>query len=311
MSSASASPKPSPEALNEYPAEDSAVVVGRILWLPRLEELEKNAVQQVHPRAEIGAEAYDHPVVVCSRPSRTRVHFHIITSFHGRSLEQRFGRHPASKADQKRLAWYLPIAPSQYHPRSLHNENGLGSPRISLENGKRMMRNYFINVHTVYAINRKYLRPYYGLINGGATEHILDQNSVEAMSAWSKRLTQYSPGPQYLVRQQRPTLLHQPVVPRSQRETWRKTKTQAPPVPPIQPARAEVGSECPFLVLLKAASESPNTARQALRSGRISLGLALGVVAAIVWLLGLLMMCLHMIFKLAYWGIRAAVRALG
>ncbi|KAK8185925.1 hypothetical protein BC567DRAFT_214620 [Phyllosticta citribraziliensis] len=79
MSSASASPKPSPEALNEYPAEDSAVVVGRILWLPRLEELEKNAVQQVHPRAEIGAEAYDHPVVVCSRPSRTRVHFHIVS----------------------------------------------------------------------------------------------------------------------------------------------------------------------------------------------------------------------------------------
>ncbi|KAK7612787.1 hypothetical protein JOL62DRAFT_441332 [Phyllosticta paracitricarpa] len=304
MNSASATSKPSPTDMVDHSADDPTIVVGRILWLPRLEELEKNAVQQVHPRADTGAEAYDHPVVVCSRPSRTRVHFHLITSFHGRSLEQRFGHVPATKADQKRIAWYLPIEPSPYHPRSLRNEHGLGAPRILLENGKLMARNSYINVHSVYAINRKYLRSYSCQAFGGATEHFLDQSSVQAMWAYSKRLTQYSPGPQYLVRQQRPWASYQPGMPRIVDRALERTET--PQVVPIQPGRAEVGTNCPFLILLKAVGESPNTARQELISGRIPLGLALGLIAAVLWAFGVLLKCLHVILKFSYWGIRGA-----
>ncbi|KAK8218665.1 hypothetical protein IWZ01DRAFT_538254 [Phyllosticta capitalensis] len=301
------SPSPPKSRISAHVYDDSIgspdIVIGRILWLPSIAELPKNAVQQAHPKAEAAADdVYNHPVVVCSRPSRDRVQFFIITSFNSRSLEQRFGPTPFTRPEQERIQGYLPISPSQPHPRLQMWENGLRTPVILLEGDKKMLRNSFINTSTVYAINSMSLRPYGSHFNRRRPEHFIEEGSVKVMLDWSKMVAHYSPGPQYRLRQPKAVKPRLQERPSTEGETGERPETPQVPV--------EAGTKCPFLMFLKVLAEAPRTAFHELRSGSIPLGLALGIVAIVLGVSKILSMGLHTILKYGYWGIRRAILAM-
>lgn len=61
--------------------DGSDVIKGRILWLPRKDELPKDAVKRAKGRRKVDDGVYDHPVVIVSRPKDDdrMAHFHPVS----------------------------------------------------------------------------------------------------------------------------------------------------------------------------------------------------------------------------------------
>ncbi|GME37785.1 hypothetical protein K441DRAFT_665296 [Neofusicoccum parvum] len=177
--------------MSSRPIKSKDAVVGRVLWLPPFDELPFGAVDAVGQTPAILKEAFDHPVVICSRPADRNgeyVHFHIVTSFHNKSLAERFNM--KVNKQRRQVNWYLPIAPSEYHPEE--TEGRFGHPHIELENGRQMSTRSFINAKDIYAIQWRHLTRYQskGLYR-------LTASSIEHMNERTGRLVTYQPGDQY------------------------------------------------------------------------------------------------------------------
>ncbi|EKG21928.1 hypothetical protein MPH_00848 [Macrophomina phaseolina MS6] len=177
--------------MSSRPLESREAVLGRVLWLPPFDQLPANSVESVGQTPPIMREAFDHPIVICSRPAERNgewVHFHIVTSFHNKSLAERFNM--SVKKQRKQVNWYLPIAPSQYHPHE--TESPFGRPRIELDSGRTMSSNSFINAKDVYAIQWRFLTRYQ------RGSYRLTASSIDGMNERTGRLVVYHPGPQYV-----------------------------------------------------------------------------------------------------------------
>lgn len=112
-----------------------------------------------------------------------------VTSFHNKSLAERFNM--SVKKQQRQVNWYLPIAPSEYHPHEV--ESRFGRPHIELEGGREMSSRSFINAKDIYAVRWRLLTRYQ---NRGS--YRLTPPSVEAMNERTGRLVVYQPGDQYI-----------------------------------------------------------------------------------------------------------------
>ncbi|KAH7061453.1 hypothetical protein B0J12DRAFT_295688 [Macrophomina phaseolina] len=177
--------------MSSRPLESREAVLGRVLWLPPFDQLPANSVESVGQTPSIMREAFDHPIVICSRPAERNgewVHFHIVTSFHNKSLAERFNM--SVKKQRKQVNWYLPIAPSQYHPHE--TESPFGRPHIELDSGRTMSSNSFINAKDVYAIQWRFLTRYQ------RGSYRLTASSIDGMNERTGRLVVYHPGPQYV-----------------------------------------------------------------------------------------------------------------
>lgn len=193
--------------MSSGPVESKDAVIGRILWLPRFNELPPDSVKAVEQTPAVMNEAFDHPVVICSRPADNDgeyVHFHIVsasvsvlgsgaeqvqlTSFHNTSLAEKFNM--KLNKQRRKVNWYLPIAPAEYHPEEA--EGQFGHPHIELENGRRMSSKSFINAKDIYAIRWRLLTRYQT-----RGSYRLTASSIEHMNERTGRLVTYHPGDQY------------------------------------------------------------------------------------------------------------------
>ncbi|OCL01424.1 hypothetical protein AOQ84DRAFT_254469, partial [Glonium stellatum] len=173
------------------------VVQGRILFLPPFYETPANLVQRVFGKGPIDQGMFDHPVVICSRPVDERdsddiVHFHIITSFRGKKLNEIYGK--ANKFHKERRSYYLPVSPTPPHPDAITKAGRKNFPSLRLQDGACLRWDSYVNVHDVYKISWFHLRSYSNVKTPLSLNYLLDQESLSRMLVRSKNLTGYVPG---------------------------------------------------------------------------------------------------------------------
>ncbi|KAF2491256.1 hypothetical protein BU16DRAFT_543491 [Lophium mytilinum] len=171
-------------------------VAGRILWLPPFVEVPAGAVERVRGKGPVDEKMFNHPVVVCSRPWSasegqdslgSRAHFHIITSFGGKTLAEMYGK--TSDFHRQRRLNYLPVDPAPAHPDGL--------PSLFLSEGAQLRWHSYINVGEIYAIDLNFLWTYSNKKTPGATDFHLGWNSLRHLRRRAETLTQYRIDPQF------------------------------------------------------------------------------------------------------------------
>ncbi|KAF2801420.1 uncharacterized protein BDZ99DRAFT_355642, partial [Mytilinidion resinicola] len=169
---------------------------GRILWLPPFEEVPTGAVQRVRGKGPVDEKMFNHPVVICSRPWEaskgqdiygSMVHFHVITSFGGKTLTEMYGK--TSDFHRNKRLGYLPIDPAPAHPDGL--------PSLFLSAGSQLRWNSYVNVAEIYAMDLNFLWMYSNKKMSGATDYHLGVKSVRQLRRRAETLTQYYIDPQF------------------------------------------------------------------------------------------------------------------
>ncbi|PSN68657.1 hypothetical protein BS50DRAFT_490093 [Corynespora cassiicola Philippines] len=175
---------------------DEAVKQGRIFWLPRECDLPERAVRRAHGKGAVEKGIHNHPVVIISRPSDMDhvVHFHVITSFQGKSLDEMFGK--PNDFHTSRRTWYLPISPSPEHPDATSKKAKNRFPTLDLASGATLRWHSYVNVRDVYKIDWELLRPYANPDTPSITDYRFGYQSTVQMLAKTRVLTKYEPGSQ-------------------------------------------------------------------------------------------------------------------
>ncbi|KZM20702.1 uncharacterized protein EKO05_0007193 [Ascochyta rabiei] len=175
------------------------VAQGRIMWLPSVEGLPERAVRRAHGKGVVEDGIYNHPVVVVSRPldDERVVHFHLITSLHGKKLDQLYPK--SNEFHTSRRSWYLPISPSPDHPDAHSKKAKKRFPTLALADGATLRWDSYVNIRHVYKIDWTLLKPYVNLNTPGTSYFRLDWESTVRMIAKGKILTLYEPSAQVLV----------------------------------------------------------------------------------------------------------------
>ncbi|KAF2833978.1 hypothetical protein CC86DRAFT_390037 [Ophiobolus disseminans] len=178
--------------------DNSNLTQGKVFWLPAKENLPERAVKRAHGKGAVEEGIYNHPVVAVSQPSddsRT-VHFHLITSFQGKRLDQLYAK--PNEFHASRRSWYLPVAPTPDHPDALSKKTKKRFPTLKLENGARLRWDSYVNIRHVYKIDLSRLEPYTNPEYPGTEVYRFEGESVIRMLAKGKTLTMYEPGPQFV-----------------------------------------------------------------------------------------------------------------
>jgi hypothetical protein len=168
-----------------------------IFFLPAETDLPRKAVRRAHGKGRIEDKIHDHPVVVISRPAQESniVHFHLITSLKGKSLNQVYDE--AVPAQASRRTWYLPIAPTPDHPDAISKKTKKRFPTLMLANEAMLKRNSWVNIRHVYKINASLLKPYTNPDTPETEVYRFEQQSMVRMLAKCNTLVDYEPGPQF------------------------------------------------------------------------------------------------------------------
>ncbi|OAL48673.1 hypothetical protein IQ07DRAFT_83576 [Pyrenochaeta sp. DS3sAY3a] len=173
------------------------VIWGRILWLPREDELPEGAVKRAHGKRKLDKGVYDHPVVIASRPKDDdrMAHFHPMTSFNNKDL---IDIYPGKTKHQKSAReWFLPIKPypssTLTHPDAISDKTKRRFPTLEVGGEKNLKRTSWVDINDVYKIDWSLLRPY-TFPDSPDTDFSLRLNeySREQMRDKAKILTHYS-----------------------------------------------------------------------------------------------------------------------
>ncbi|KAF9693670.1 hypothetical protein EKO04_008515 [Ascochyta lentis] len=172
------------------------IAQGRIMWLPSVEDLPERAVRRAHGKGAVEDGIYNHPVVVVSRPldDEQVVHFHLITSLHGKKLDQLYPK--TNEFHTSRRSWYLPISPSPDHPDAHSKKAKKRFPTLSLTDGATLRWDSYVNIRHIYKIDWTLLTPYANLNTPNVSHFRLEWESTVRMIAKGKILTLYEPGVQ-------------------------------------------------------------------------------------------------------------------
>lgn len=177
--------------------ESEEVVQGRILWLPQKHELPPKAVRRAHGKGAVEEGIYNHPIVVISRPAEEDniIHFHLITSFQGKRLDEIYGK--PNEFHASRRSWYLPVYPAPEHPDALSKKSKKRFPTLDLAEGAVLRWDSYVNLRHVYKIDWTLLRPYSNPDTPSIQHYQFDKESTIRMLAKSRFLTTYETGSQY------------------------------------------------------------------------------------------------------------------
>ncbi|TKA81843.1 hypothetical protein B0A49_01073 [Cryomyces minteri] len=171
-------------AMHSGVVNSNFAVPGSILWLP-LKAIVKTShlkrrkndgayAEFLSQLASIPNGAFNHPVVVIARSADT-VDFHLITSFHGRTLGRRF------TGNQERLCgYYLPIYPARSHPANHDPELG-PPPKLRLVGGLGTERRDYVSVREIYSLDYADLELYDNPLNPPGLKYKLDHESLTAL----------------------------------------------------------------------------------------------------------------------------------
>lgn len=181
----------------EKRVESEEVVQGRILWLPQKHELPQKAVRRAHGKGAVEEGIYNHPIVIISRPADEDniVHFHLITSFQGKRLDEIYGK--PNEFHASRRSWYLPVYPAPEHPDALSKKSKKRFPTLDLAEGAVLRWDSYVNLRHVYKIDWTLLRPYSNPDTPNIQQYHFEKESTIRMLAKSRFLTTYETGPQY------------------------------------------------------------------------------------------------------------------
>lgn len=184
-------------ARTEKRVESEDVVQGQILWLPQKHELPPKAVRRAHGKGAVEEGIYNHPIVIVSRPAEEDniVHFHLITSFQGKRLDEIYGK--ANEFHASRRSWYLPVYPAPEHPDALSKKSKKRFPTLDLAEGAVLRWDSYVNLRHVYKIDWTLLRPYSNPETPSILQYHFEKESTIRMLAKSRFLTTYETGPQY------------------------------------------------------------------------------------------------------------------
>lgn len=177
--------------------EEKDLAQGRVFWLPPREELPDRAVRRAHGKGAIEEGIYNHPVLVISRPANEHqvIHFHIITSFQGKRLNEIYSK--SNEFHASRRSWYLPIYPSPDHPDANSKKTKKRFPTLELAGGATLRWDSYVNLRHVYKIEWTHLKAYWNPELSERTVFRFDRDSMMRLLAKTKTLTNYEPGPQY------------------------------------------------------------------------------------------------------------------
>lgn len=189
--------KPSPCTRTDKRVESEEVAQGRILWLPMKHELPQKAVRRAHGKGAVEEGIYNHPIVIISRPAEEdhTVHFHLITSFQGKRLDEIYGK--PNEFHASRRSWYLPVYPAPEHPDALSKKSKKRFPTLDLAEGAVLRWDSYVNLRHVYKIDWTLLRPYSNPDTPNILQYHFEKESTIRMLAKSRFLTTYETGPQY------------------------------------------------------------------------------------------------------------------
>ncbi|KAF2202446.1 hypothetical protein GQ43DRAFT_369098, partial [Delitschia confertaspora ATCC 74209] len=178
---------------NDKILEDEDVVQGRILWLPPKHELPVGAVRRAHGRGAIEEGIFNHPVVVVSRTTDEpdAVHFHIITSFGGKKLQEIYGK--SNDFHVNRRSWYLPISPAPQHPDAISKKAKKRFPTLELADAALLRWESYVNLRDVYSIDWENLRDYGNPDTPLTHGYRFQRESMIRLLAKGKQLTGYFP----------------------------------------------------------------------------------------------------------------------
>ncbi|ORY11169.1 hypothetical protein BCR34DRAFT_466426, partial [Clohesyomyces aquaticus] len=178
---------------------ETEIVQGRILWLPPKEELPERAVRRAHGKGAVEEGIYNHPVVILSRPRNDKdfVHFHVITSFQGKKLNEIYGK--ANEFHASRRSWYLPITPTPAHPDASSKKAKKRFPNLELANEARLRWDSYVNLRDIYSIEWSCLKSYGNPDTPQNLDYRFDRESMIRMLAKTKTLTTYEADSQYQV----------------------------------------------------------------------------------------------------------------
>jgi hypothetical protein len=136
---------------------------------------------------------FNHPVVVISRPvdETEIVHFHIITSFGGKKLQEMYGK--ANDFHQSRRSWYLPISPTPPHPDANSKKAKKRFPTLELADNGLLRWDSYVNLRDVYKIEWSCLRHYGNPDTPFIHDYRFQRESLVRLLAKGKQLTGYDP----------------------------------------------------------------------------------------------------------------------
>jgi len=165
--------------------------------LPSEENVPERAVRVVRGKGAVQDGIYSHPVVITSRPAEGGhvVHFHLITSLQGKTLDQLYNR--PTEFHASRRSWFLPIAPTPDHPDANSKATRRRFPTLKIAHGAALRCDSYVNIRNVYEIAWTHLKTYASPNSATTRLYCLERESMVRMLAKSKTLTNYEPGPQF------------------------------------------------------------------------------------------------------------------
>lgn len=177
--------------------EEGEIVPGRIFWLPSEEQLPAKSVRVVKGKGGIQDGIFSHPVVITSRPAEGghMVHFHLITSLQGKTIDQLYNR--PTEFHASRRSWFLPIAPTPDHPDANSKATKRRFPTLKIAHGAALRCDSYVNIRNVYEVDWTCLKTYASPNCATTRLYCLERESMVRMLAKSKTLTNYEPGPQF------------------------------------------------------------------------------------------------------------------